>query len=394
MSVLASCSRISRVTRDLRRSGIREFFDIVSEMTDVISLGVGEPDFDTPWHICDHVVNTLRRGQTSYTSNYGLPELRQEIATMTARDWGVDYDWRTQILITHGVSEALDLALRALLDPGDEVMVPEPCYVSYAPCVEMAYGVSVPVVCQARNEFKLLPADVEAAVTPRTKALMIAFPSNPTGAVMTRDELAALAEIAQRHDLVVISDEIYDRLTYEGTHTCFASLPGMTERTILLNGFSKAYAMTGWRLGYACAPPDLLDAMMKIHQYTALCASRIAQNAALEALRSGETARRKMVHEYNQRRRMFVHGLNEIGWPCPEPKGAFYVFPSIGHTGMTSSDFARDLLFEQKVAAVPGSAFGESGEGHIRCTYATGTDNLREALRRIERFLTDRGIQA
>ena len=380
------------MAREMPRSGIREFFDIVGEMEDVISLGVGEPDFATPWHVCDHVVYTLREGQTSYTSNYGNLDLRREIAALVARDWGIEYDPQTEILVTNGVSEGLDLAMRAILDPGDEVIVPEPSYVSYRPCVELAYGRSVPVVCSPEDGFRLQAEDVEAAVTDRTKALLIAFPNNPTGATMPRHGLAALAEIAHRHDLIVVSDEIYARLTYEGTHTCFSTLPNMRERTILLNGFSKAYAMTGWRLGYACAPGDLLEAMMKIHQYTALCASRISQSAAVEALQNGERHVREMVRAYDQRRRVFVKGLNDIGLTCPKPKGAFYAFPSIERTGMSSMEFARELLFEQQVAAVPGSAFGPSGEGHIRCTYASSMENLKEAVARMGRFLTDRGL--
>ncbi len=374
------------------RSGIREFFEYVSEMADVISLGVGEPDFPTPWHICDHALHALREGETSYTSNYGLLELRREISAMVARDWGPEYDPEGQILITNGVSEGMDLALRAILNPGDEVIIPEPCYVSYRPCVTLADGVVKTVAADPERDFKVFAPDVEAQVTSRTKAMIVSFPCNPTGAVLAREELLALADVAQRHDLIVISDEIYDRLTYDGEHTCFASLPGMFDRTIYLNGFSKAYAMTGWRVGYACAPADILEGMMKVHQYAALCASVVSQNAAIEALRRGERAMRSMVREYNQRRRVFVKGLRDIGLPCFEPRGAFYAFPSIRHTGMDSATFARELLNDQKVAVVPGSAFGPTGEGYVRCTYANSMENLREALRRIEAFLHKRGL--
>jgi len=368
-------------------SGIRRFFDLVQEMEEVISLGVGEPDFPTPWKICDAAVDAMRHGRTSYTSNAGLLELREAIAEDLYRRYGVQYDPATEIMITAGVSEGMDVAMRVLLNRGDEVIVPQPCYVSYMPCVELAGGCAVPLQTSEQDEFKLLPDALSAAVTERTRALVIGYPNNPTGAVMSRADLLPIAKLAERHDLVVISDEIYAHLTYNGSHTCFASLPGMKERTLLLNGFSKAYAMTGWRLGYACGPAEVIEAMVRIHGYTALCSSIIAQFGALEALRNCEAEMRAMVQAYDERRRMFVKGLNDIGLPCFEPKGAFYAFPSIRSTGLASDEFARRLLFEEKVAVVPGTAFGASGEGFVRCTYATGMDQLKEALDRIARFL-------
>ena len=378
---------VSQLVDSMPASGIREFFDIVASRDDVISLGVGEPDFPTPWKICDAVVGGLRRGMTSYTSNYGMLELREAIAEDISTRYGIDYDPGSQILITSGVSEGLDLVMRAMLDPGDQVIVPEPCYVSYQPCVVLAGGEPVTVATQADDQFKLRPEAVREVVTDRTTALLISYPNNPTGAVMSRDELGEIAEVTAEHDLVVISDEIYSHLTYDGVHTCFASLPGMKERTVVLNGFSKAYAMTGWRVGYACGPPEIIEAMTRIHSYTALCASAIAQIGAIAALRSCEAEMKQMIAQYDQRRRLFVAGLNEIGLPCGEPKGAFYTFPCIEHTGLTSEQFARALLFEEAVAAVPGTAFGESGQGYLRCTYATDLEQLQEALARIERFL-------
>jgi aminotransferase len=380
---------ISRKVLDLAPSGIREFFDLVMAMDDVISLGVGEPDFATPWHICDAAVAAMRRGVTSYTSNAGLLELRQAIGDDVQRRYAVEYDPEQQILITIGVSEALDLVMRAVLDPGDEVIVPEPSYVSYMPTVELAGGVPVGVPTGAENDFKLLPQDLEAAITPRTVGLLIGYPNNPTGTTMSREELQPIAEICARHNLLVFSDEIYAHLTYEGEHTCFASLPGMAERTVLFNGFSKAYAMTGWRLGYACGPAPIIDAMNRIHAYTALCAPVGAQMGALEALRHGEAEMRRMVEQYDQRRRLFVKGLNDIGLPCFMPRGAFYSFPRIGHLGLSAKEFSRRLLFEHKVAAVPGTAFGESGEGYLRCTYATSTEHLKTALARMAQFVED-----
>lgn len=379
--------RLSKMLQNLPPSGIREFFDLVVGMEDVISLGVGEPDFVTPWHICDAAIAAMRRGMTSYTSNLGLIELRQAIAGDMRRRWGVAYDPETQIIVTVGVSEALDLVMRALLDPGDEVIVPEPCFVAYPAAVMMAGGTPVTIATREADEFRLLPEDLAAAITPRTRALLIGYPNNPTGATMTRDQLLAIAEVCQEHDLLVLSDEIYALLTYEGEHTCFATLPGMYERTVVFNGFSKAYAMTGWRLGYACGPDYLIDALNRLHAYTIMCAPVGAQVAAIEALSHGDGDMQRMVAEYDQRRRLFVKGLNDIGLPCFMPKGAFYAFPRIGHLGLTSKEFSRRLLFEHKVAAVPGTAFGACGEGYLRCTYATAMDQLKEALNRMGRFV-------
>ena len=379
--------RVSPLVRSIPPSGIRRFFDIVAEMSGVISLGVGEPDFVTPWHIRESCVHGLQRGYTSYTSNYGLLELRQEIARMLETDYGVIYDPKCEALITVGVSEALDLAMRALLSPGDEVLVPEPCYVSYNACVTLAGGVPVSVCCNRENEFRVTVEQLAAALTPRTKALLIGYPNNPTGAVMPREDLAAIARFAEQHDLIVISDEIYASLTYDGEHTCFAALPGMRDRTILLNGFSKAYAMTGWRIGYAMGNADFIGAMTKIHQYTMLCAPITAQIAAIEAIKQGTASRNKMVDEYDRRRRLMVDGLRNIGLDCFEPRGAFYVFPSIRNTGLTSLQFAEQLLQAEKVALVPGDAFGACGEGFVRCSYASSSKNLSEALDRIGRFV-------
>ncbi len=379
--------RVSPLVRSIPPSGIRRFFDIVAEMSGVISLGVGEPDFVTPWHIRESCVHGLQRGFTSYTSNYGLLELRQEIARMIEADFGVVYDPKCEALVTVGVSEALDLAMRALLSPGDEVLVPEPCYVSYNACVTLAGGVPVSVCSNRENEFRVTVEQLAAAVTPRTKALLIGYPNNPTGAVMSRDDLAAIARFAEQHDLIVISDEIYASLTYDGEHTCFASLPGMRDRTILLNGFSKAYAMTGWRIGYALGNADFIAAMTKIHQYTMLCAPITAQIAAIEAIKQGTASRNKMVDEYDRRRRLMVEGLRNIGLDCFEPRGAFYVFPSIRNTGLSSLQFAEQLLQAEKVALVPGDAFGACGEGFVRCSYASSSKNLAEALDRIGRFV-------
>ncbi|MHC1759809.1 MAG: aminotransferase class I/II-fold pyridoxal phosphate-dependent enzyme [Negativicutes bacterium] len=379
--------RVSPLVRSIPPSGIRRFFDIVAEMSGVISLGVGEPDFVTPWHIRESCVHGLQRGYTSYTSNYGLLELRQEIARMIETDYGVTYNPKCEALVTVGVSEALDLAMRAILSPGDEVLVPEPCYVSYQACVTLAGGTPVSVSCTRENEFRVTVDQLAAAVTPRTKALLIGYPNNPTGAVMPREALAAIAQFAEKHDLIVISDEIYANLTYDGEHTCFASLPGMRDRTILLNGFSKAYAMTGWRIGYALGNEDFIAAMTKIHQFTMLCAPITAQIAAVEALQQGRPSRERMVAEYDKRRRLMVDGFRNMGLDCFEPKGAFYVFPSIQNTGLTSLEFAEKLLHAEKVALVPGNAFGACGEGYIRCSYAASSKNLSEALDRIARFV-------
>jgi len=379
--------RLSPTVKALPPSGIRRFFDIVAETKGVVSLGVGEPDFVTPWHIRESCVYGLQKGYTSYTSNSGLLELRQEITKHVSAKYAVTYDPRSEALITVGVSEALDLAMRAILSPGDEVLVPEPCYVSYKACVSLAGGTPVAVTTTLEKEFRVTVEQLEEQVTPRTKVLLIGYPNNPTGAILTRDELIAIAAFAEKHDLIVISDEIYGDLTYQGQHTCFSSLPGMRDRTILLNGFSKAYAMTGWRIGYALANADLIAAMTKIHQYTMLCAPITGQLAAVEALKYGQPDVDEMVAVYNQRRRLMIDGFRRIGLPCFEPKGAFYIFPSIRETGISSLAFAEELLKAEKVALVPGDAFGSCGEGFVRCSYASSTANLTEAIERIGRFV-------
>ena len=380
--------RLSPAVNAIAPSGIRKFFDIAAQMDDVISLGVGEPDFVTPWSIRESCVYGLEQGYTSYTANRGMPELRQEIVNLFKRRYDVDYDYNTDVLVTVGVSEALDIAMRAILAPGDEVLIPEPCYVSYQACTILAGGVPVAVPAKIENEVRITPEELEEHVTPKTKALLIGYPNNPTGAIMTRKDLLAIADFAEKHDLIVISDEIYGDLTYgEEEHVCFASLPRMKNRTIQLNGFSKAYAMTGWRIGYALGNPAVIAAMTKIHQYTMLCAPITAQIAAVEALRHGEKYMKKMVAEYDRRRRLIYDGFIKMGLECFEPKGAFYIFPSIKSTGYTSDEFAEKLLNAEHVALVPGSAFGKCGEGHIRCSYATSIDKISEALNRIENFL-------
>lgn len=380
--------RISPAVHAVPPSGIRKYFDIAAEMEDVVSLGVGEPDFVTPWSIRESCVYGLEQGYTSYTANRGMLELREEIAALYEKKHGVSYQPAKDILITVGVSEALDIALRAILSPGDEVLIPEPCYVSYQACVTFAGGKSVPVAAKLENDFRITPEELAPHITARTKALLIGYPNNPTGAVMTKDDLLKIAAFAEKHDLIVISDEIYGDLTYGGIeHTAFSSLPGMKERTILLNGFSKAYAMTGWRIGYALGNPDFIAAMTKIHQYTMLCAPITAQIAAVEALRRGEKYMKKMVAEYDRRRRLIYDGFLKLGLPCFEPKGAFYIFPNITSSGYTDEEFAENLLLKEHVALVPGSAFGASGKGHIRCSYATSIDKISEALARIGNFL-------
>ncbi len=380
--------RLSPTVNAIAPSGIRKFFDIAAQMEDVISLGVGEPDFVTPWPIREACIYGLEQGYTSYTANRGLMELRQEIAKMYATRYDVHYDAGTDILVTVGVSEAMDLAMRALLHPGDEVLIPEPCYVSYAACTTLAGGVPVPVPAKLEHEFRITAAELEEHVTPKTKVLLIGYPNNPTGAIMTRKDLEEIADFAEKYDLIVISDEIYGALTYGGEeHACFASLPRMQERTVLLNGFSKAYAMTGWRIGYAMGNPTIIAAMTKIHQYTMLCAPVTAQCGAIEALRHGEKARKKMLAEYDRRRRLIYDGFMKMGLNCFEPKGAFYIFPDITSTGYTSDEFAEELLQAEHVALVPGTAFGACGEGHVRCSYATSIDKIAEALARIENFL-------
>ncbi|MCK4369318.1 MAG: aminotransferase class I/II-fold pyridoxal phosphate-dependent enzyme [Dehalococcoidales bacterium] len=386
MSIRARNLTSQRVNQ-LAPSGIRRFFDLLASMEGVISLGVGEPDFATPWHIREAAIYSLEKGYTMYTSNLGMPELRQELSRHLKDNYGLDYDPDSELLITVGVSEGLDLTMRAILDPGDEVIMPDPCYVSYNPCVALAGGRPIMVPTNQENNFEVGAADIEARVTDKTKAILIGYPANPTGAVMPRDKLAQIAEVARRHHLLVIYDEIYARLVYGVEHTCFATLPQMKENTILLGGFSKAYAMTGWRIGYAAANKEVIASMTKIHQYTMLCASIMAQVAAIEALKSGEDSVTEMVKDYNRRRLVMVKGLNKIGLPCFEPKGAFYAFPSIKSTGMTSEEFAEKLLLQEKVAAVPGSAFGQCGEGYIRCCYATSLADIEEALVRMGRFV-------
>ena len=380
-------SSISKKVESLSPSGIRKFFDLISTMDDVISLGVGEPDFVTPWRIREAAIHSIERGYTMYTSNYGLLELRAAIGEYLKSHHGLDYSPDKQILVTVGISQALDLAMRAILDPGDEVIIPEPTYVSYVPCVILAGGVPVTVPTHMENYFHVKPSDIESRITSKTKAILLGYPNNPTGAIMPRDELEKIAKIAKSYDLTVISDEIYERLVYGVDHTSFASLKGMADRTIHLGGFSKSYAMTGWRIGYACSNPDIIEAMMKVHQYTMLCAPIQGQMAALEALRSGNDRVEEMRLEYNRRRQLIVRGLNQIGLNCIEPQGAFYAFPSIKSLGLSSEEFAERLLLEEKVAVVPGSAFGSSGEGYVRCCYAVSIDEIQEALVRIKRLV-------
>jgi len=381
-------NRLNKTVRDIPRSGIRDFFDIVTTMKDVISLGIGEPDFDTPWHVRESTVFALERGATHYTSNLGYVELRQALAHYACKAFGAEYDPESEVLITVGVSEALDLALRALLNPGDEVLYHEPCYVSYRATVLFAHGVPVEVPTRAENGFRLTRAMLEAKVTPRTKALMLNFPNNPTGAVMSRGDLEDIANFACEHDLIVITDDIYAELTYDAPHTSIVSLPGLRDRSILLHGFSKAWAMTGFRLGYACGPAELIEAMMKVHQYTMLCASSLSQKAALEALARPETDIAEMVSEYRRRRNYVVSAFAEMGLECHRPLGAFYAFPSVDRFGLSARDFALKLLHEEKVAVVPGTAFGACGEGFVRCAYATSMENIKEAMARMSRFIS------
>jgi aminotransferase len=369
------------------RSGIRDFFDIVQRMPEAISLGVGEPDFVTPWHIREAAIYALERGRTQYTANLGLLRLRESIAAYVQQKFGVRYDPKTQVLVAVGVSEALDLALRAVLNPGDEVIYHEPCYVSYAPSVVLAHAVPVPVACRAEDGFAVTAKALEAAITPRSKVLMLSFPTNPTGGTMTRAQLEEVAAVVRKHDLLVLTDEIYSELTFEGEHVSIASLPGMAERTIFLHGFSKAFAMTGFRIGYACGPTDLIEAMMKVHQYAIMCASIIAQEAAVEALEHGEAAAAEMREQYKMRRNFIVKALNDMGLPCHLPRGSFYAFPDIRSTGLTSKEFAVRLLQEEKVAAVPGVAFGPSGEGFLRMCFATAFDRIQIAMERTSNFV-------
>ena len=383
-----SRSPISERVRRLSPSGIRRFFDLIQGMEGVISLGVGEPDFATPWRVREAAIHSLELGHTHYSSNYGLLSLRHQIAAHLGERYGVAYAPENEVLVTVGVSEGVDLAMRAIIDPGDEVIVVEPAYVSYAPCITLAGGVPVPVATTEAAAFRVRPQDIEAKITPRTKAIILNYPNNPTGAVMTRDELTDVAAVVRRHNLTAISDEVYDRLVYGGhQHTSFAALPGMRESTILLGGFSKNYAMTGWRVGYACAPHQIIESMMKVHQYTIMCAPTPSQMAAAEALSQDKGEVEQMVTEYDQRRRLLVHGLNAAGLSCFEPQGAFYAFPSVKSTGLTSDQFAELLLKEERVAAVPGSAFGASGEGYLRCCYAVSLQELEQALERIAHFV-------
>jgi aminotransferase len=381
-------SRIASHVRDIPRSGIRDFFEIVQSMKEVISLGIGEPDFVTPWHIREAAVYSLEKGKTGYTSNLGSPRLRRSIAAYVEKHFSVGYNPHDEIIVTVGVSEAIDLALRALLDPGDEVLYHEPCYVSYSPSIQLAGGVPVAVATRAEDEFSLKVGDLEKAVTKKTRVLMLNFPTNPTGAVMPLEELKKIAAFAVKHDLVVLTDEIYSELTYdEVPHHSIAALPGMKERTLFLHGFSKAFAMTGWRIGYACGPSDIIEAMMKIHQYSILCAPIMGQEAAIEALERGARSVERMKEEYSLRRNFIVSSLNEAGIPCHLPKGAFYVFPDIRGTGLSSKEFSLKLLDAKKVAVVPGTAFGPSGEGYVRCSYATAMDQIKQACERIADFV-------
>ena len=372
---------------DIKPSGIRKFFDIVNEMDDAISLGVGEPDFDTPWHIRDEGIYSLEKGRTFYTSNSGLKDLKKEIAVYLQRSQGVSYDYNHEIFVTVGGSEAIDVALRAMLNPGDEVLIPQPSYVSYEPCTVLADGVPVFINLKEVNQFRLTAQELRDAITDKTKILILPFPNNPTGAIMEKEDLEAIAEIIEEKDLFVISDEIYGELTYKGKHTSIVSLPGMKERTILINGFSKAYAMTGWRLGYACGPRVIMDQMLKIHQFAIMCAPTTSQYAAVEALKNGDEDVEEMREAYNQRRRYLMHAFKEMGLACFEPYGAFYVFPSIKEFGMTSDEFATRLLQEEKVAVVPGTAFGDCGEGYLRISYAYSLENLKVALGRLSHFI-------
>lgn len=372
---------------DIKPSGIRKFFDIVSEMEDAISLGVGEPDFDTPWHIRDEGIYSLEKGRTFYTSNAGLKELRCEITAYIERTQGISYDPLKEVLVTVGGSEAIDIALRAMINPGEEVLIPQPSYVSYEPCAILAGAVPVIIELKEENEFRLTADELRAALTDKTKILILPFPNNPTGAIMEKEDLEAIAEIIREKDIFVISDEIYAALSYKGKHVSIASLPGMQERTVLINGFSKAYAMTGWRLGYACAPAVIMEQMTKIHQFAIMCAPTTSQYAAVEALRNGDDDVKQMCEAYNQRRRFLMHTFREMGLQCFEPYGAFYVFPCIKEFGMTSDEFAERLLKEEKVAVVPGTAFGECGEGFLRISYAYSLENLKIAMDKIGRFI-------
>lgn len=372
----------------IKPSGIRKFFDIVNEMEDAISLGVGEPDFDTPWHIRDEGIYSLEKGRTFYTSNAGLKELKVEITKYIQRTQNVSYNADSEVIVTVGGSEAIDIALRAMINPGEEVLIPQPSYVSYEPCAILAGADPVIIELKAENEFRLTAQELRNAITDKTKALILPFPNNPTGAIMEKEDLEAIAEVIREKDIFIISDEIYAELTYKGKHVSIISLPGMKERTVLINGFSKSYAMTGWRLGYACAPAEIMEQMLKIHQFAIMCAPTTSQYAAVEALRNGDDDVAMMRESYNQRRRYLMHAFKEMGLECFEPYGAFYVFPSIKEFGMTSEEFANRLLQEEKVAVVPGTAFGDCGEGFLRISYAYSIENLKIAFGKIEAFIT------
>ena len=378
---------VAKHVRAIPRSGIRDFFDIVQSKKEVISLGVGEPDFVTPWHIREAAIYALETGKTSYTSNLGLLKLREAISASLSRRFGVSYNPQNQILIAVGVSEAMDLAFRAIINPGDEIIYHEPCYVSYAPGVSLAHGVPVPVSCKASNGFAVTAEAIQKVITPRSKALVLNFPTNPTGGTMTRQELEKIATLVQRHNLLVITDEIYSELTFEGEHVSIASLPGMIERTVFLHGFSKAYAMTGFRIGYACGPVDIIEAMMRIHQYSMLCASIISQEAALEAIQNGDADTAEMREQYRARRNYIVKAFNDMGLTCHLPRGSFYAFPCIESTGLKSRDFAVKLLEQENIACVPGGAFGPSGEGYLRCCFATALDQIEIAMERMAKFV-------
>lgn len=378
---------LSKQAVGLKPSGIRKFFDIVSEMEDALSLGVGEPDFDTPWHIRDEGIYSLEKGRTFYTSNSGLMELRQEICNYIKRKQGVTYDPKQEVLITVGGSEAIDIGLRAVVNPGDEVLIPQPSFVSYEPCAIMAGATPVIIELKAENEFRLTAEELENAITDKTKILVLPFPNNPTGAIMEREDLEAIAEVIRKHDILVMSDEIYAELTYKEKHVSIIEIEGMRERTILINGFSKAYAMTGWRLGYACGPKEILEQMVKLHQFAIMCAPTTSQYAAVEALRNGDGDVQEMRTAYNQRRRFLMNAFKEMGLECFEPFGAFYVFPCIKEFGMTSEEFAERFLAEEKVAVVPGTAFGDCGEGYLRISYAYSLDNLKLAIGKLADFV-------
>jgi len=378
---------MSERAKGIKPSGIRKFFDIVSEMKDAISLGVGEPDFVTPWHIRSEGVYSLEKGRTYYTSNAGLLELRKEIVNYMERRYELTYNPVNEVVVTVGGSEAIDLCIRALINPGDEVLIPEPSFVCYKPCTELAGGKAIPIVTKAENNFKLTPEELKAAITPKTKLLVMPFPNNPTGGIMTRGDLKKIADVLKDTNIVVLSDEIYGELTYGRQHISIANIKGMKDRTVIVNGFSKTYAMTGWRLGYAIGPKEIIAIMTKIHQYAIMSSPTTSQYAAIEALKNGDEDIERMREEYNYRRRVIVDGFRKIGLSCFEPEGAFYVFPSISETGISSEDFCEQLLYSQKVAVVPGNAFGESGEGFVRCSYAYSIENIKEALDRIDRFV-------